>query len=134
MESVAEYYSSELVKYIRRVLQTIPETMFGILDDIAALQSTRLQELPTKVEVDELKDYAQLEQRYELAKSTHRISVFTEGILAMDDTLIGVIEVKPRQLLEDGIRKELVKKIANALQQCLQFTGRGQGELEQRLQ
>ena len=132
-ESVAQYYSSELVKYIRRVLQIIPVTIFGILDDVAALQSTRLQELPTKVEVDGLKDFAQLTERYELAKSTHRISVFTEGILAMDDTLIGVIEVKPRQLLEDGIRRELVKKIADALHRLLHFSGQP-GELEQRLQ
>eukprot|EP01052_Picozoa_sp_SAG31_P024509 SAG31_NODE_2091_length_6465_cov_2.429626_2_plen_91_part_00 len=64
--------------------QIIPVTIFGILDEVAALQSRRLQELPTKVEVDDLKSYAQLEQRYELAKSTHRISVFTDGILAMD--------------------------------------------------
>ena len=35
-------------------------------------------------------------------------SVFTEGILLMKTTLVGVIKVDPKQLLEDGIRKELV--------------------------
>ena len=65
---------------------------------------------------------------------THRISVFTEGILAMDTTLVGVIQVEPRQLLEDGIRRELVKKIAFAMHTGLAFSGRGApGELEDRL-
>ncbi len=49
--------------------------------------------------------YAQLEQRYELARMTHAISVFTEGILAMETTLVGIVHVDPKQLLEDGIRK-----------------------------
>ena len=33
----------------------------------------------------------------ELAKSTHRISVFTEGILAMDATMLGIIQARPPQ-------------------------------------
>ena len=47
----------------------------------------------------------QLEARYMLARATHAISVFTEGILAMERTLVGVIEIDPKKLLEDGIRK-----------------------------
>ena len=136
-ESVAEYYSTQLVDYIRKVLQVIPETMFEILDQIAVLQTSNLKELPQKIEKDAIAEYAQAEDRYTLAKNTHRISVFTEGILAMDATMLGVIEVKPRQLLEDGIRRELVKKITEALHQYLQFDSSGRGarsELEPRLQ
>jgi WASH complex subunit strumpellin len=33
----------------------------------------------------------------------------------MKSTLVGIIRVDPKQLLEDGIRKELVKHIATAL-------------------
>lgn len=44
-------------------------------------------------------------ERYDLARATHAISVFTEGILAMNKTLMGVVEVDPKQMLEDGIRK-----------------------------
>eukprot|EP01051_Picozoa_sp_SAG22_P015167 SAG22_NODE_1947_length_3277_cov_1.880743_3_plen_93_part_00 len=43
------------------------------------------------------------------------LRVFTEGILAMDDTLIGVIEVKPRQLLEDGAT---TGRYPNSLSSC----------------
>ena len=53
--------------------------------------------------------------RYEVAKLTHSISVFTEGILAMKSTLYGVIKVDPKQLLEDGIRKELVRLLTMTL-------------------
>ena len=56
-----------------------------------------------------------------MARLTHAISVFTEGILMMKTTLVGIIKVDPKQLLEDGIRKELVKQVATALHQGLTF-------------
>ncbi len=56
-----------------------------------------------------------------MAKLTHDISVFTEGILLMKTTKIGVIKVDSKQLLEDGIRKELVKQVAAALHSGLIF-------------
>ena len=72
-------------------------------------QTERLQELPTKVEKEKIKDYAQLDHRFALAQATHGISIFTQGIMAMERTLLGVIEVNPRELLEEGIRKQLVR-------------------------
>lgn len=39
----------------------------------------------------------------------------------MKSTLVGVIRIDPIQLLEDGIRKELVKHIAMALNNGLSF-------------
>lgn len=41
----------------------------------------------------------------------------------METTLVGVVKVDPKQLLEDGIRKELVRQIASALDRMLQFKG-----------
>lgn len=52
---------------------------------------------------------------------THSMSIFTEGILMMKSTLVGIIRVDPKQLLEDGIRKELVKHVATALHNGLTF-------------
>jgi hypothetical protein len=57
----------------------------------------------------------------QVAKLTHSVSVFTEGVLMMKSTLVGIIRVDPKQLLEDGIRKELVKHIATALHNGLTF-------------
>jgi WASH complex subunit strumpellin len=46
--------------------------------------------------------------------------------MAMEKTLVGVIELDPKQLLEDGIRKELVKHVAEALNEVLQFNEKQQ--------
>lgn len=123
--SVSNYYSTELANYMRKVLQIIPETMFNLMARIIKLQTDVIKELPTRLEKDKLKEYAQLEDRYSIAKLTYSISVFTEGILMMKKTLVGVLELDPKQLLEDGIRKELVKHLANALNVGLIFTPNG---------
>ncbi|XP_035210109.1 WASH complex subunit 5-like [Stegodyphus dumicola] len=119
--SVSQYYSGELVSYVRKVLHIIPETMFGLMAQIIYLQTNVLKEVPTRLMKDQLKAYAQLDERYKVAKYTHAISVFTEGILMMKRTLVGIIQIDPKQLLEDGIRKELVQKVAVALHEGLVF-------------
>ena len=93
MQSVSEYYSGELVAYVRTVLQIIPQTLFGLLAQIVEIQTNKLKELPTRLEKDKLREYAQLDDRFEVAKLTHSISVFSEGILHMKTTLVGIIRV-----------------------------------------
>lgn len=122
--SVSQYYSTELVQYVRKVLHIIPETMFGLLARIVELQTTAIREVPTRLMKDQLRTYAQLEQRHEVAQLTHSISVFTEGILMMKKTLVGIVQVDPKQLLEDGIRKELVQRVMRALHTGLVFNPR----------
>lgn len=124
LESVSQYYSNELVNYVRKVIQIIPKTMFEILEKIIKLQTESMRELPTRLDKDKVREYAQLEERYAVAKNTHQISVFTEGILMMKKTLVGVIELDPKQLLEDGIRKELVKHLAESLHNGLTFNAK----------
>lgn len=119
--SVSRYYSGELVAYVRTVLHVIPETMFGLMAKIVHLQTHVIKELPTRLEKERLKDYAQLDDRREVARLTHDVSVLTEGILAMKSTLVGIIRIDPKQLLEDGIRRELVKHISIALHNGLIF-------------
>jgi WASH complex subunit strumpellin len=92
--SVAEYYSSELVAFVRRVLAVIPQSVFRILSGIVHIQTHRLKAMPIKLEQIHLKEYAQLNERYELSRATHQVSVFTEGILAMEKTLLGIIQVQ----------------------------------------
>ena len=65
--SVSQYYSSELVAYVRRVLQVIPESMFLKLDKIVRLQTERIKEVPTRLDKDKLKEFAQLNERYEVS-------------------------------------------------------------------
>lgn len=131
--SVADYFSSDLVKYVRRVLEVIPRSVFQILDEITNLQTNGMKEVPTKMERQFLKDFAQLDARYTLARATHQVSVFTQGILAMNTTFMGIIKLDPRQLLEDGIRKELVKQNAAAMNSYLEFNTGKVEDFEQRL-
>lgn len=121
---ITKYYSNELVKYVRRIVQIIPHSIFNILKTIIELQTNHLKELPERLEKDKIREYAQLDDRYKIAKLTFQISVFTDGILAMKKTLVGVIELDPKQLLEDGIRMELITSVSNALNDNLQFQGK----------
>ncbi|ALC43183.1 CG12272 [Drosophila busckii] len=120
--SVSNYYSTELANFLRRVLQIVPETMFNILARIIQLLTNVIKEFPTRLEKDKLRDYAQFEERAKVAQLTNDIAIFTKGILMMKTTLVGVIELDPKQLLEDGIRKELVNHLANAYNLGLIFT------------
>ena len=59
-----------------------------------------------------------------MARLTHAVSVLTDGILAMKTTLVGVIRLDPAQLLEDGIRKQLVHLMAETLHRTLTFSAK----------
>lgn len=122
--NITTYYSNELVKYVRKIVQIIPHSIFNLLKTIIELQTNHLKELPERLEKEKVREYAQLEDRYKIAKLTFNISVFTDGILAMKKTLVGVIELDPKQLLEDGIRMELICSVSGALNDNLQFSGK----------
>jgi len=132
--SVSAFYSDELVAYVRKVLDVIPRTVFEILNQVIRLQTTEIPELSAKVEKERIREFAQFDNRFKLAQLTYQISVFTEGILAMETTLVGVDRVIPKQLLEDGIRKELVYRVASCLNRALVFQTDKIEDLERSLQ
>lgn len=103
--SVSKYYSGELIKFVKEVLQVppkkifffyfkyflkkiIPISVFDLLEEIIVLLTTKLKKIPLKLNRAELKDYAQYEERTKMANLTHQISVFTESILNMETYLI----------------------------------------------
>lgn len=122
--SIVNYYSNALVKYVRKIVQIIPHSIFNLLKSIIEIQTNNLKELPEKLDKDKIREYAQLDERYKIAKLTFSISVFTDGILAMKKTLVGVIELDPKELLEEGIKIELVNSVSNAFHENLQFNGK----------
>jgi WASH complex subunit strumpellin len=73
---------------------------------------TKVKETETKILKETMKDIAYFDDRYILAKCTHEVSMLTEGMLVLDKTLMGVIEIDPKEILVDGIRKELGKTLA----------------------
>ncbi|XP_062543683.1 WASH complex subunit 5 [Armigeres subalbatus] len=131
---VSKYYSNELANFVRKVVQIIPETMFTILAQIIDLQTNVIKQIPMRLEKEKMKEYAQLDERFVIAKLTYSVSTFTEGILAMKTTLVGVVELDPKQLLEDGIRKEFVKNVSDAFHSNLTFNPKAkESELEAKL-
>jgi len=132
--SVAEYYSTELINYVRSVLEIVPISVFKILDKITEINTTKLTSLQAKIERKYLKDAAQLYERYSLAKLTYNVSVFTRGILNMHTTLLGILKLDPRQALQDGIRKQLVHNVASAMNEHLLFESGKIEDFEARIQ
>ncbi|XP_066254336.1 WASH complex subunit 5 isoform X1 [Euwallacea similis] len=132
--SVSQYYSKELEIYVRKVLQIIPSTMFEKLARIIEMQTRVIKEVPSRVDKDKLKDFAQLDERFEFAELTHSVSIFSQGMRMMKSTLVGVVCLDPKQLLEDGIRKELVQHVSKSLNSEFTFSSKPkQDELESKL-
>jgi WASH complex subunit strumpellin len=121
LERVSGYYSSQLVAFVRNVLEIVPISVFGILVQISDIFERRLQRLPLKVQGDKLGAYAQLGERYKLSMMAHEISIFADGVLSMDNSIIGGIEINPRKLLDEGLRKEMVQHVSELMNNLLQF-------------
>ena len=49
-----------------QVLQIIPQTMFQVLHQIIHILTHRMREVPTRLEKDKMKEFAQLDERYEV--------------------------------------------------------------------
>jgi WASH complex subunit strumpellin len=60
------------------------------------------------------------------------MSVLTEGILMMQSTLVGIIRIDPKTLLENGIRKELLRQLTITLTSA--FTQPQRRSLENKLE
>ena len=133
IESVTNYYSGELVVFVKSILQIIPISVFQLLDDVSKIFSSGFKEIPIKILKNNIKDFAQNEMRYKLAKDAHLISVFTKGIFMMEKTLMGVIEVDPKVILEEGIRKELLKLLAKTFHSYIDFSYKDKVNLTDRL-
>ena len=48
--------------------------------------------------------------------------MLTEGVMAMDTTLVGIIEVDPMQLFTEGIYREVSQRISRSLNRILVVT------------
>jgi len=114
-ESVAKYYSGQLFKFVKSVLYVIPVNIFKELDQVSRIMSTDVKEFEVKISKEFLKESILLDQRFTLAKKTHEITLLTQGMLVLDKTLMGLIELDPKEILVDGLRKELCRKLAYML-------------------
>ena len=53
--------------------------MFGLLAQIINIQSARLKELPTRLEKEKMKEFAQLDARYEVGLHFHCMFVLNHN-------------------------------------------------------
>jgi len=121
--SVSQYYSCKLVAYIREVLHVIPATILKLIGDVIELQTNNsIGNMPTRIALDNLRDYVLQEQRSKMLELTYKISHYAEGMMLMQSTTIGLIRLNSRQLLEDGIRRELVRKLSDSIHTVLDFS------------
>ena len=97
------------------MLYVIPVKIFEELDKISNIMSSKLKEFEVKISKEVLKQTHFPEVRFEVAKRTHEITLLTEGMLKLDKTLMGVIELEPKEVLVQGLRKELCRKLAEIL-------------------
>lgn len=116
LDSVTQYHSKKLVSYIRDVLHIIPASILELVSSIIAIQTKHfMRDIPAKVSLDNLKDYALPAQRFQMLELTHKISHYAESMLMMQNTTVGLVKINSKQLLEDGIRRELVKRMSDSI-------------------
>mmetsp|Transcript_25730 Transcript_25730/g.34374 ORF Transcript_25730/g.34374 Transcript_25730/m.34374 type:complete len:86 (+) Transcript_25730:1858-2115(+) len=85
------------------------------------MMATQIQDFEVKVSKEFLKENTKHDARFELAKKTHEITLLTEGMLKLDKTLMGVIELDPKKVLVVGLRNELCRKLAEILHEQFIF-------------
>lgn len=121
LTSVTQYYSRQLISYMRDVLHIIPASILELVSSIISIQTKYfMYDMPAKISLDNLKDYSLPEQRFQMLELTHKISHYAESMLMMQNTTIGSIKINSKQLLEDGIRRELVKRMSDSIQATAQ--------------
>lgn len=110
---------------MKKVLQIIPQQVFeileGVIEVLSGKKETKLNPIPWKLKKEELRDLAQFDKRLRISNYIQKISLYTESILTMETYLVGVIEVNPKEILDEGIRKELIKLIHKELDRSLCF-------------
>ena len=76
---VSDYYSSNLISFVRTVLSIVPVSVFAIIVQMSDIFERRLQPLPLRVPVEKLSSFAQLGERYKLSMMAHEVSIFAKG-------------------------------------------------------
>ena len=62
-KSVALYYSTELMKFVKKVLQIIPHRVFKVAREMSGFLTQKIKNMPGLIEQKELPDFAQFENR-----------------------------------------------------------------------
>ena len=61
--SVSMYYSAELMKFVKNVLQIIPRRVFNVSSKLASVLTPKIKSMPGEIDQKELREYALFENR-----------------------------------------------------------------------
>ena len=118
---VRNVHTAALVAYVKEVLNVIPATVFSSLGRMIEQNNISMKELPNKIEVDAFVNYNQFDESFRLAELTYELSTLARGINDMEYLYVETVKLEPQRLLEEGLRKELVRRISFAMHSILQF-------------
>ncbi|KHJ47607.1 hypothetical protein D918_01762 [Trichuris suis] len=123
--AVSHFYSAQLISFLTEVVSVIPASIFVLLSEVMRIRSIKEYGLPRHVAKADLVHHSRLEQRQEISKLVNAIILLAEGMLPLRTTVLGVIEVDPKQLLTDGILEELISEIFELLNSSFVYKRRG---------
>jgi WASH complex subunit strumpellin len=90
--------------------------VFYVANELVKTLTPKIKAMPGVIEQTELRDFALFDKRAIIAKCASEIAVYVDGVLNMSKYMIGIIVVVPTDILEDGLRKELLEMITGKLE------------------
>ncbi|XXG49669.1 hypothetical protein AAC387_Pa02g3782 [Persea americana] len=131
--SVSNYYSSEYVSRICKILRIMPVMLFRILnnDVVSNLQPCHV---PNRIEREKFQDFMQLDQQFHLAKAVNNISVISQGFQIISRSFHGLINLDMKNWLEKVVREEFSVRFRKKLNSFLLSPNVGLEELEASVQ
>lgn len=110
---IANTYSFSLEKHLKTVLQSVPQHMIEIMYKVVmpGLEK-KFEPFIEKTELREIRDFMDNSQ---LIETTSLIANTSMGISRMMLTRVGTIEINPKELLEEGMIRQLYKEIKKYL-------------------
>ncbi|CAI4230006.1 unnamed protein product [Auanema sp. JU1783] len=102
---IGRAYSCYLERRLRNVLQSIPHHLFEVLHENVVPHVQ--QEWAPSIEKETVRDLADFNENFSLSEVTYNISNMSIGISKLSIRKLGKIDINPKELLEEGIRREL---------------------------
>ncbi|VDO60737.1 unnamed protein product [Heligmosomoides polygyrus] len=110
---IGRAYSYHLERRLCTILQTIPHKLFSVLKDTLCPALQRQWE--PSLDKNAARDMADFDENFRLAEATYTISNLSLGVSRMALKKVGVVSINPKELLEEGIRRELALELPTLL-------------------
>ncbi|CAD6196484.1 unnamed protein product [Caenorhabditis auriculariae] len=113
VKRISRAFSFYLDRRLRNILQSVPHHLFSIMHEI--VEPSLKHQWEPFLDKSEAKKLADFEENFRLADATYTISNMSVGISRMALKKVGTVDVNPKELLEEGIRRELANELPDLL-------------------